>query len=532
MYKISTTIRNKIVFQLFFILTFTILFLLDDYIFKLFNDINKTVLSFEYFMLAFALATSISFIRNKKLIYIILAFLFFIETCSMVYLSYFGTHMHPTIIPLIFKEVVEIQETGFSSMGVVYYAFLSTIIPYGIMIFLVKKYHDRLFNFKFAWIIFIVLMSILPIRAIKTSNIVRMLANPKYPSIYNSLRIYSGYYFNILPRAAKSRDYDFKDYEVSKISALNDKMNIVLVYGESFNYYNQGLYGYEKETTPNLSKMAKQDKNFAYKKGIACAIATQQSIPSFFNLQREPQNYRMQINMKLNLFKLAKEQGFKTFLISAQNTGLLNNIGSQYVDVFITREDADELFEKHRDEALLKIIKEQNLSDKNFIVLHQRNLHSPYEKNYSHRKNKFEKFESSYDNAMLYNDYVLNEIIDYFRQLENPLYLFITSDHNELTGQNGLYGHARLMPEYAEVPIMLYTKDQKILNKFKNIFAPTHYEIGLMIANILGYSIKNPNEINNVYYINGNDAMGRYGYIEVIKDTDSINYRIIDVDKI
>lgn len=60
------------------------------------------------------------------------------------------------------------------------------------------------------------------------------------------------------------------------------------------------------------------------------------------------------------------------------------------------------------DDALLEVLKKQKLNDKNFMVLHQRNIHSPYEKNYSHRKNEFERFENSYDNVMLYNDYILS----------------------------------------------------------------------------------------------------------------------------
>lgn len=542
--KIIETDKTKnilkiLAFQLGFIVAFSFLFLFDDYIFKIFNNNNKASLSFAYFFLAFALSSAISLIKSKKVIYCILSIFCFIEITQLVYLSYFGTYLHPTIIPLIFKELLEIQETGFGSIGKVYYAFLAVLIPYAIMVLLVKKYHDKLYTFKFSWIIFVFLISLMPLRAIKEVSIVKMLANPQFPSIYNGLRIYSGYLFNVLPTSIgeKNVNFDFEKYKVTKTQPLNDKMNLVLVYGESFNYYNQGLYGYEKYTTPNLSKLANEDKNFIYKKGIAGAVSTQQSIPCFFNLQREPKNYKMQIDMQLNLFKLAKEQGFKTFFISAQSSGLTNNIGGQYIDVFITLENEHKLFSKKKDEALLELLKKQKLSDKNFIVLHQRNLHSPYEKNYAHRKKEFEKFKNSYDNAMLYNDYILNELITYFRDnTEIPLYLFITSDHNELTGQNGLFGHITLVPEGADVPIMLYTKNAnpEIQAELANSFTPTHHELGLLIAKIMGCNISNPNTEDNIYYINGNDSMARYGYIEVIKDLKNkkVKYKMIDLNKV
>lgn len=362
-----------------------------------------------------------------------------------------------------------------------------------------------------------------------------MLANPEYPSIYNGLKVYSGYFFNILPTILKenTEEYNFKEYLITKNESVNNKMNIVLIYGESFNYYNQSLYGYEYNTTPNLLELSKDYKNFTYKKGIASAIATQQSIPAFFNLQREPKNYKMQINMKFNLFKLAKEQGFKTFFISAQKVGLFNNLGRQFIDVFITVEDEKELFDIKRDEALLTILKNQELSDKNFIVLHQRNIHSPYEKNYSHKQKEFDKFESSYDNATLYNDYLYKHIITYFtHHSQNPLYFFITSDHGELTGQNGLYGHVSLIPEVANIPIILYTRNanSNIQNEFKNMFMPTHYELGILLAKIMGYTIINPNILDDIFYINGNDSMGRFGYIKLQKDkkNNKINYEVIN----
>ena len=136
---------------------------------------------------------------------------------------------------------------------------------------------------------------------------------------------------------------------------------------------------------------------------------------------------------------------------------------------------------------------------------------------------------------MLYEDYILNNIINYFKDKKDfPTYLFITSDHNELTGQKGLYGHINLVPEGADVPIMLYSNNQNIVKELQNIFYPTHYDIGLLIAKIMGYKIINPNSLDNEYYINGNDSMARYGYIKVIKDIENkkINYEFIDFDKI
>ena len=123
-------VLQKLLLQLLFIFIFSILFISDDYIFKFFNEVNKVHFLTKYYSLALVLSVLILLIYSKKLIYSILIIMAFIELTQLIYLSYFGTYLHPTIIPLIFEEVEEISETGFASTGKVYYAFLSVLIPY------------------------------------------------------------------------------------------------------------------------------------------------------------------------------------------------------------------------------------------------------------------------------------------------------------------------------------------------------------------------------------------------------------------
>lgn len=531
---------KRIIIQLLYIIGFTVLLLLDDHIFALFNGLNKAFWLSKYTTLVFILAVIITTLAQHWFIYVLLGTLAILDIIQLCYLAYFGTYLHPTIIPLIFYENNEILATGLGMFSRVYYAFLAVLLPYSIIIGCIHKYHHKFYTWRYSWVILMLFLSLLPLRARKEVSIARLVANPQNPSIYNGLKIFCGYLFNILPSTWNTDvvTVNFQPYQVSKIQDLPVKMNIILVYGESFNYHNQSLYGYQHDTTPNLRQLAMDEPhNFVHKRGIAGAVSTQQSIPVFFNLQREPKNYQMQINMSLNLFKLAKAQGFKTIFISAQSKGLTNSLGGQYIDTFITIEDKPKLFKAQRDEMLLTLLKQQTLGDKNFIVLHQRNLHSPYAKNYAHKQQQFAKFTDTYDNAMLYNDYILAEIISYVRtKMARPIYLFITSDHNELTGQHGLYGHITLVPEGADVPIMLYTSetDADILRRLQKTFRPTHYELGLWIAKLMGYTIVNPNTPDNIFYINGNDSLARYGYIKVTRDAkqQTLHYETIDSDRV
>jgi hypothetical protein len=88
-------------------------------------------------------------------------------------------------------------------------------------------------------------------------------------------------------------------------------------------------------------------------------------------------------------------------------------------------------------------------------------------------------------------------------------------------GDHGIWGHAILDHRVADVPIMIQSNDKKFMNKVKKIFKPTHYEIVKSVASILGYEINNPNEKENVFYINGVDFNGRCGYIRFKKDMEN-----------
>ena len=88
-------------------------------------------------------------------------------------------------------------------------------------------------------------------------------------------------------------------------------------------------------------------------------------------------------------------------------------------------------------------------------------------------------------------------------------------------GKNGRYGHAFLDDEVAQIPLFatIYNReDIHYIDWLKNSFYPTHYELGELIAGLFGFDIKNPNQEENIFYINGVDIAGNDGHIKIIKD--------------
>ncbi len=96
-------------------------------------------------------------------------------------------------------------------------------------------------------------------------------------------------------------------------------------------------------------------------------------------------------------------------------------------------------------------------------------------------------------------------------------------------GENGLFGHGHgyLIPQTADVPLLIQSNDDNFLNLIKQVFKPTHYEIAKNIALLLGFEIQNPNEEENIFYISGIDYNGKCGYIRFKKNISNmtISYR-------
>jgi len=230
------------------------------------------------------------------------------------------------------------------------------------------------------------------------------------------------------------------------------------------------------------------------------------------------------------MFNLAKEAGFQTIYISAQNANCLNGVNTRSIDHFISYETNPKIFDQLHDDALLELLSQIEIKKRNFIVLHQRNAHAPFEANYINHKELIrfpfeglsyhEYIKNSYDNAVLYNDFLYDSIIHYLRtKVPGPVYLFITSDHGEEFGEKGVWGHDHLTYGSSLVPILFYNfnGDPHFLDRFRSLQFPTHYELELLIADRLGYTITDPNREQDWFYIDGVAALGMSGYMKFRK---------------
>ena len=522
--------KKKSSSTLFMILIVSFFFILPDIIFSIVNKSFKLSHDIKILLLIIPLSSGLVVNRFKWLSILCLSILFFIQLFQFSSLAYFGNLLSPYTLYLFSNEIGD----TFQEVGNMFFRYIY-ILPIVLLPFIGISYCLKQKSYKsiFGTLILLVSFCFFGYKYYDTDR-PRFNPNGVRFTIDNSLKAFWGY-ITIKYKHFPIKNY--KPYEVLKIkSDFEEPINIIYIIGESSNYRHMSLFGYERNTTPNLKELSKSS-DFYFTTGISGSISTVASCKFIMNSLREADNAIQASKNTTNLFKLAKSNGFKTFYLSNQTEHLLSSIsGVNYIDVIKTKDSNPVKSSELMDDYLIDLLSSQKFSNRNFIVLHQRCIHTPYANAFGkkfHNRNQFSGSQNQlideYDNAMIYNDQIISKIFNYFNKQKNgKFYIIWASDHNELMGENGLFGHGMgyLIPQTADVPVMIQSNDQTFMTKMKSIFKPNIYEITKNIANILGYEIKNPNEKDNTFYISGVDFNGKCGYIKYQKNStnNNVNY--------
>ncbi len=518
----------RLKFNLIITVVTSIILILPDFISKNFTEFNQASLNGRFIVGVVIFSFLFSFVP-RILAYFIFGFFLILEIIQFCHLFYYNSLITANKFALLFDEFDEVLEVVTEAIGYLYLVPMIVIIPYTISLYLFK----RLDHFKVtSWlmsVLVIIMLGIIPKRVNEAYKGVNYYPDPADHSLRNSLYAFTNFVINKSYPATKI-NHNYLDYVVKEGNYKPDKVNVILIIGESVNPRYMSLFGYNKLTTPKLDSL-KNDSNFYYSKAISSGVNTIVSVPLLLNGIYEPNNFKALEERPVNLFKLAKKHNFKNYYISAQSGSLLANVDAEYIDKVIFRQKSPAIFNAYQDEALIKIVSELEFSDKNFIVLHQRNIHAPYESNYKHNpafanppleNSDYNKMMvSTYENSIRYEDFLLYNMIDFFRKkFSSPTYIFFTPDHGEGIGFNDIYGHSELKEEIYNVMFLGYVSNgsELVKDKLASIRYPLcHYEIHNLIANVLGYEIENKNYKIDICYVQGSNLYSNNEFIEYKK---------------
>lgn len=258
-----------------------------------------------------------------------------------------------------------------------------------------------------------------------------------------------------------------------------ERQTIAAVIGESTNRWNWQLYGYPRETTPELARQ--RDGLLVFRDVIS---GTSGTVSSFrMMMTRKAHDEAVDDEIEPSVVMLAKAAGYKTFWISNQHDRYINPRFAEEADVVHLINVGGGRGDKKLDEGVLPYWREA-LADpapRKLIIVHLLGAHPHYEMRSPARFKRFNDVDDavaeqlrtagrsawtrlqrdSYDNAMLYQDYVIGALLRSFKPAvagSHGAFLF-TADHAQEVGHTRDFaGHSASEAGHT-VPLLLWMSE-------------------------------------------------------------------------
>lgn len=258
----------------------------------------------------------------------------------------------------------------------------------------------------------------------------------------------------------------------------------VLVIGETSRADNWQIYGYDRQTNPNLSN----NKSVLHFHDVITQSNTTHKSVSILLSAASAENYELIYSQK-SLITAFKEAGFTTIYLSNQAKN------GSFIEYFSKEADHVEHYRSNNsiknnfDSILLDRLQYYTSSVKNnlLIVVHTYGSHFYYGERYPREfakytpdnftridQNNRQRMINAYDNSIIYTDYFLSELSKILVQSGKPAsYLFI-SDHGEdiMDDDRNRFLHASPNPTYYQlrVPLLMWFSE-----KYKSTY-PQKYQ--------------------------------------------------------
>lgn len=266
-----------------------------------------------------------------------------------------------------------------------------------------------------------------------------------------------------------------QDFPFEEISNKSTPRNLVIIIGESFSQSHSSLYGYQLKTNPLLEELLNEGNLLCYD-ADAPALNTIEAFKHILTKFDGGGNWMT----KTTLPHLLRKVGYTTYWISNQFKAGIFESFSELCDINIWTNKYGNIYTKDLDGVLIDTLKntihEEEAYNKAYIVNmkgshYEFNLRYPEEykifaeSDYKKYPEHQRQIRADYDNSILYNDYVVSEIIQLFSDTESIVIYF--SDHGiDVYDSDAAYvGHAKMSDEKSiqaskPIPFMIYVSDK------------------------------------------------------------------------
>jgi len=231
---------------------------------------------------------------------------------------------------------------------------------------------------------------------------------------------------------------------------------MILVIGETARADHFSLNGYQRDTNPELSKLSV----VSFKNVSSCGTSTAVSVPCMFSsLKREHFDIKAGLNHQ-NVLDVLSEKGVE--ILWRDNNSDSKGVAKRMIYEDFKQPSVNPVCDEEcRDVGMLSGLDQYVRARKGkdiLIVLHQMGNHGPaYYKRYPKAFEKFtptcktndfgkctnEEIINAYDNAIIYTDYFLANVIKFLQKYDgnHETAMLYVSDHGESLGEYGVYLH-------------------------------------------------------------------------------------------
>lgn len=269
----------------------------------------------------------------------------------------------------------------------------------------------------------------------------------------------------------------------------NKDLKFVVYIGEATSTLNMGLYGYPRDTTPHLSKLASTDNNFIYFQNVfAPHTHTRESLLESLSLGRGEKEQLVPIyeRQRVSVVDILTKNNLPVLLCSNQEASGTYELASSIIfknsdNRFAEPQEENDVTLKPLDTAFFQECLPSSLrkiadGKSGLIFLHSYAGHGAYtdyiaqefrspvdnlitrnntEDITGHRAQTTDDIEG-YDSAVRYIDHSIHETLQMVKARQDPTIFIYFSDHGESVLTNRGHDSARFIHEMAAVPFILY----------------------------------------------------------------------------
>lgn len=513
---------------LFMSLLSACLLVLDDRLQHAVNPNNLATLRPDWFAMVLLLSACLWLGGSRWAVNLVLALFAAMQLFQLCHIAAIGRPLTPLDVAMIPRELGDIFAAARAEAGAHWTTLLAGGVPYLLVFALFNLALPRvpLPRTRWALVAAALLLAAIPHSAAR-HGMVRFMPRPERASLHNSLLAFSYYAVNLAGRPVRRNDAPYRPYRIARDAAGDTARakSIWLVIFDSTRTDHWGLAGYTRDTTPTMSRWVARGEA-RWHRGIAGAAATRASLTLLLNGVREPGNLAQLRSHQSNLFRLGKRAGYRTYWLSTQYGGkLLEDLDTASIDVVRAREDDLARVDALGDDAIFDMLAPLRPDEPRLVVLLLRTAHIPYNDAYRRsgtpprwaggaslspgkRKN------DAYDSAIAYQDGLVARLYRRFEQLGEQGLFVVTSDHGQMLGEDGVWGHNVLTPQIAQVPMLVRSRGPAQPPLGDNGEWIAHHELARTLAARMGYRIDNPNARPGLYYLQGSDLFGDNLYRE------------------